>query len=185
MAESKWLSKIAKQHNEWIKIVNSFGEYDFAEDVVQEMYIVIYKYASEEKIIKEGIVSRGYIFFTLRSIYFSYYNAKRKVNKVRLDDQENFTQIPDTSEMDEQVGYNEFVTLIDNHIDNWRWYDKTLFNLYRNTDMSIRKIAQETNISWVSIFNTLKKCKQELKEIFKEDYIDYKNKDYEWNGQKD
>ena len=45
--------------------------------------------------------------------------------------------------------------------------------------MSIRKIAEETNISWVSIFNTLKKCKQELKELFKEDYEDFKNNDYD------
>jgi predicted DNA-binding protein YlxM (UPF0122 family) len=45
--------------------------------------------------------------------------------------------------------------------------------------MSIRKIAEETNISWVSIFNTLKKCKEELREIFKEDFEDYLNKDYD------
>ena len=45
--------------------------------------------------------------------------------------------------------------------------------------MSIRKIAEETNISWVSIFNTLKKCKEELKELFNEDYEDLNNEDYE------
>jgi len=185
MAEAEWLGKVAEQHNEWIKIINSFGEFDLAEDMVQEMYLVIYKYASEEKIIKKGIVSRGYVFYALRSVYFSYYNAKRKINKVRLDDKENYTQIPHTSEMDEQIGYNDFITLIDQHIDNWRWYDKTLFRLYRDTDMSIRKIAEETNISWVSIFNTLKRCKQELREVFNEDYIDLKNEDYEWNRQKD
>ena len=185
MAKAEWLGKVAQQHKEWIKIINSFGEFDLAEDMVQEMYLVLYKYSSEEKIIKEGVVSRGYVFFTLRTVYFSYYNAKRKVNKVRLDDEENYTQIEYTSEMDEQIGYNDFVTLIDQHIENWRWYDKTLFKLYRDTDMSIRKIAEETNISWVSIFNTLKKCKQELKEVFNEDYIDLKNEDYEWNRQKD
>ena len=45
--------------------------------------------------------------------------------------------------------------------------------------MSIRKIAKETNISWVSIFNTLKKCKIDLKHKFGEDYMDFLNKDYE------
>jgi len=81
--------------------------------------------------------------------------------------------------MDDEIGYNEITTKIDNHIEGWRWYDKTLFILYRDTNMSIRKIAEETNISWVSIFNTLKKCKEELKEIFKEDYEDYINQDYD------
>ena len=179
-----WLGKVAERHKEWIKIVESFGEVNLAEDFVQEMYLTLHKYASEEKIIKDNIVSRGYVFFTLRSIYFQYYNAKKKINKVSIDDEENFEQIPYNSEMDEQVGYDEFCSLIDNHIENWSWYDKTLFKLYRDTDMSIRKISKETNISWVSIFKTLKKSKDELKELFKEDYEDFKNKDYERNRQK-
>ena len=69
--EVKWLAKVAERHNEWISIVNSFGEYDFAEDITQEMYLTLYKYADEEKIIKNGVVSRGYVYFTIRSLYFS------------------------------------------------------------------------------------------------------------------
>ena len=82
-------------------------------------------------------------------------------------------------EMDEQVAYNEICTLIDDHIDNWRWYERRLFILYRDSDLSIRGIAAETGISWVSIYHTLKSAKQELKEKFGEDYDDYKNNDYE------
>jgi len=143
------------------------------------MYLVLHKYASEEKIIEKGVVSRGYCYFTLRSIFLQYCNAKKKIKKVEIDDEEIYTQIADDSQMDDEIGYNEIATKIDNHIEGWRWYDKTLFRLYRDTDMSIRKIAEETNISWVSIFNTLKKCKEELKEIFKEDYEDYINQDYD------
>ena len=179
MGQAKWLAKVAKRHKEWIRIVNSFGEYDYAEDIVQQMYEVLYKYANESKIISNGVASRGYVYFTLRSLFLQYCNAKNKVKKVRLDDEEDFTQIADYSEMDEQIGYHKVSTLIDNHIDKWRWYDKTLFKLYANSGMSIRKIAKETNISWVSIFNTLKKCKQEVKELFKEDWEDFKNNDYD------
>lgn len=179
MGEAGWLSKVAARHIEWIKIVHSFGEFDYAEDIVQEMYLVLNKYASEEKIIDKGVVSRGYCYFTLRSIFLQYCNAKNKIKKIEIDDEETYTQIADDSEMDDQIGYNEITTKIDKHIDGWRWYDKTLFRLYRDTDMSIRKIAEETNISWVSIFNTLKKCKEELREIFKEDFEDYLNKDYD------
>ena len=70
------LRLIAEQHKEWIKIINSFGEYDFAEDLVQEMYILIWKYGSEEKVIRNGKVSRGYIFFTLRNLYYQYFFFK-------------------------------------------------------------------------------------------------------------
>ena len=70
MEKYKWLEKVAKYHNDWIKIVNSFGEYNFAEDIVQLSYIALMRYASENKVIKNGKVSRGYMYFTLRSLYY-------------------------------------------------------------------------------------------------------------------
>ena len=174
-----WLGIVAKRHKEWINIVKSFGEYDFAEDIVQEAYLTIYKYANEDKIIRNGIVSRGYMYFTLRSLYYQYYNSKRNITKLSIDDEEYTYQIEDDSEMDEQIAFNKICMIIDDHIDNWRWYEKKLFTLYRDSDLSIRGIANETNISWVSIFNTLKHAKSELKENFSEDWEDYKNQDYD------
>ena len=58
--------------------------------------------------------------------------------------------------MSKEIAHGNFTALIDEHINNWHWYDAKLFKLYRDTDMSIRKIAKETKISWVSIFNTIK-----------------------------
>ena len=69
--------------------------------------------------------------------------------------------------------------MIDEHIEDWRWYERRLFQLYRDSGLSIRGIAKETNISWVSIFNTLKNAKHELKQKFQDDWSDLKNKDYE------
>lgn len=176
---TEWLAKVAERHKEWIAIVKSFGEYDYAEDLVQECYLAIYKYADESKIIRDGVVSRGYMYFTLRSLYYQYYNSKRKISKISLDDDEVTLQIPNDSQMDEQIAFHKICTMIDEHIEGWRWYEKKLFTLYRDSDLSIRGIASETNISWVSIFNTLKNAKQEIKDKFKEDYLDYKNKDYD------
>ena len=48
MADAQWLKRVAERHNEWIKIVESFGEKNFQEDIVQQAYLIIYKYASEE-----------------------------------------------------------------------------------------------------------------------------------------
>jgi len=172
---ANWLKIVAAQHKNWIKIINSFGEYDYAEDIVQEMYITLYKYSKPENIIKDGKVSNGYIFFTLRSLYYQFYNAKNKVKKVSIDN----LQIENFSDIEQENAYNKVCNLIDEHIESWHWYDQKLFKLYRDTDMSIRKIAKETGISWVSIFNTLKKCKLNLKENFSEDYDDYLNGDYE------
>ena len=176
---TEWLAKVAERHKEWIAIVKSFGEYDFAEDIVQECYITLYKYANEGKVIRDNVVSRGYMYFTLRSLYYQYYNSKKRITKVSLDDEEFTIQIPNDSQMDEQVAFHKICTMIDDHIEGWRWYEKKLFSLYRDSDLSIRGIAAETNISWVSIFNSLKYAKEEIKNKFKEDWEDYKNKDYD------
>ena len=174
-----WLGVVAKQHKEWIRIINSFGEYDYAEDLVQEFYITLYKYANKEKGIRNGSVSRGYCFFTLRSLYYQYYNNKKKINKFSIDDLEFTYQIADDPQMDEQVAFHKICTMIDEKLNSLHWYDKKLFTIYKDTHLSIRKLAAETKISWVSIFNTLKHIKQEIKKEYLEDWQDYKNKDYE------
>jgi len=174
---AQWLEIVAKRHNEWIKIVNGFGEYDYAEDIVQESYLILYKYAKPERVIKDNEISRGYMYFTLRTTYYLYYNSKRKVSKVSIDD--GLFQLEDKVDLSEQIAYNKICQKIDQEIDNWHWYDRKLFILYRDTDMSIRKIASETKISWVSIFNTLKNAKNIIKDKLSEDYEDYKNQDYE------
>jgi len=175
----KWLELVAQQHSEWVKIVHSFGEYNFAEDLVQEMYLTLFKYASQEKIIKDGKVRRGYVFFTLRSIFYQYYNKKKRIIKVRIDDEDNYLQIPQEDSIEENEAFNKICTLVDSVADEWNWYDRKLWKLYSQTDMSMRKLAAETKISWVSIYNSLKHLKQDLRDKLQEDYEDFKLKDYE------
>ena len=141
---TQWLAKVAERHTEWINIIKGFGEYEYAEDLVQEAYIVLYKYANEEKVIKDNVVSRGYLYFTLRSLYFQFYKNKRKIKKVSLDNEEYSKEVEYIDSLDEEVAYNKICELIDDHIEDWRWYEKKLFTLYRDSDLSIRGIAKET-----------------------------------------
>lgn len=175
----QWLEKVAQHHNEWVRVVEGFGEFNYQEDIVQEAYIVLSKYANEEKVIKKGVVSRGYLYFTLRSTYLMYLKSKKRIQKVSLDDQEKYVQISDHTEMAEQIAFHKLCTMIDDITEGWHWYDRKLFKLYRDTELSIRKLAKETNISWISIYNTLKNAKQEIKDRLEEDFEDYKNEDYE------
>lgn len=176
---AEWLEVVAKHHNKWIKIVNSFGEYNYASDIVQEMYIALYKYTTPEKIIHNGKLSEGYIFFTLKTILFQFYNQKNKVKKVSIDDEEFVFQLIEENNIEEEKAYHKICELIDEEMSTWSWYNRTLTKLYRDSNMSIRKIASETNISFVSIFNTLKKCKQQLKNQLYEEWQDYKAGEFE------
>lgn len=174
-----WLNIVAAQHKDWIKIVEGFGERNYQEDIVQEAYINLVKYAEPYRIIKDGKIVRGYMYFTLRNIWLQYLRSKKKITKISIDDEDNLYQLPQVDNLEEQEAFYKICKAIDDISDDWDWYDRKLFKLYRDTDLSIRKIAKETNISWVSIFNTLKNCKNEIKEKLNEDYEDYKNEDYD------
>jgi DNA-directed RNA polymerase specialized sigma24 family protein len=173
---NQWLAKVAQHHDEWVKVIHTFGEYDYAEDIVQESYIALYKYADADKLLDtQGEVRKGYMYFTLRSLFYQYYNKKKKVNKVNFDDQ---WELFDDSNIEEHKAYNDICLLIDEEIKNWDWYDRKLFKLYRDTDLSMRDIAKETNISLISIFNSIKNYKIILKEKFEKNYQDYITNDY-------
>lgn len=173
---NQWLGKVAEHHNEWVKVVQSFGEFDYAEDIVQESYIALWKYADAEKLLDvNGDVRKGYMYFTLRSLFYQYYNKKKKVNKVDVD---GCWELFDDSNIEEHKAYNEICLLIDEEIKDWGWYDKKLFLLYRDTDMSMRDIASETTISLISIFHSIKNYKQILRNKFQKQYDEYKNEDF-------
>ena len=172
MADYKWIEQVAKHHKEWVEVIYKLGETEYAEDIVQESYMALIKYADAKKIIDEnGKVRKGYVFFTLRSLYYQFYNKKKKVNKVSFDEQ---WEIFDDSNLDEHEAYNDICLMIDKELETWHWYDRKLFKLYRDSDMSMRDIAKETNISLISIFHSIKNYKEILNSKFEQDYNDYK-----------
>jgi DNA-directed RNA polymerase specialized sigma24 family protein len=133
--------------------------------------MALIKYADEKKLIDEnGNVRKGYMFFTLRSLYYQFYNKKKKVNKVSFDEQ---WEIFDDSNLEEHQAYNDICLLIDKELETWHWYDRKLFKLYRDSDMSMRDIAKETDISLISIFHSIKNYKEILNSKFEQDYKDY------------
>jgi len=176
MDNYKWLEQVAKHHKEWVEVIHKLGEYDYAEDIVQESYIALMKYADATKLIDvNGNVRKGYMFFTLRSLYYQFYNKKKKINKVSFD---GCWELFDETNVEEHKAYHNICLIIDEEIDNWHWYDRKLFKLYRDTDMSMRDIAKETNISLISIFHSIKNYKEILNTKFQKDYQDYSNNDY-------
>ena len=165
------LKDLAKYHTEWIKMVRSLGGDDFTEDIVQEMYLKIHNkqyniYNNKKE------VNKFYVYLTLRSILMSYFKERSKVSKLPIDD---YIHLEDDNTIEENIAFNEFTLKVDEEVSKWHWYDRDLFELYRHSGLSIRKIADKTEISWVSIFHTLKDCKGKIKECLENDYKNYKN----------
>jgi DNA-directed RNA polymerase specialized sigma24 family protein len=173
----EWLTKVAKEHKEWVKIVHSFGEYFYADDIVQECYLRLHKYCKPENVIQNDKINKGFMYFVLRNTYLTHVRSNGRNETFSLSDT---MQVEDTGEgLEKEKAYGALLELMDKEIATWHYYDQMLFEVYKNTDLSIRDISKETTISVSSIFNTLKNCKSKLKKSLKEDYEDFKNKDYE------
>ncbi len=180
------LELIAKDHNKWIEIVNKYGEYDYAEDIVQEMYLRIDKYSDKDRLIYKGQLNVGYIRFTLRNMTFAFHKEKKKVDKFRIGEGFDIEQ----EENGEAFAYGKFLHSLDRLINSWEPFDRTVFKLYIGTygtqnvkthglKISIRKFAAESGLATMTIFKSLKKSKQSIRENLGEDWQDFMNKDWE------
>lgn len=173
----KWLNIVAKHHKEYVGIVQSFGEYFYAEDIVQEAYLRMLKYCKPEAIITNGSVNKSYVYFVLRNMYLDFEKHKAKHPKISIEEVGQLTN--EDSQLQKHEAYEQILKKINNEIESWHWYDQMLFDLYKKTGKSIREISADTKISVKSIWETLRHCKNRLKENVGEDYEDYKNTDYE------
>lgn len=166
-----WLNIVAKEHKFFIEVVKSFGEQIYAEDIVQEMYLRIYKYTDEEKIVKNGEVNKGFIWFVLRNIYVDYCKQKSRIHKVEIN--ETVLAFDESDKKTKAIDENYYK--IEKEIDSWHWYDAKLFRLYRDSGMSMREIEQATKISLTSIFHTIKTCKAKINNALSGAYYDVLN----------
>ena len=142
------MEHIYSRHKHWVAMVKKFGEVNYAEDVVQEAYIKVYG--------KD--INEAYFYYTLRSLTMDLHS--KKVVKVEItQDIEYSLKEDESNELAEELAqpYIEF-------IDTWDWYDKKLFMLWVNNKISMRKLSRETGIAFMSVYYTIKKCKERLKE---------------------
>lgn len=174
---SHWLSRVCEHHKEWIKIAKVYGCGDYSEDLVQEVYIKLHKYASERKVFTNGNINKGYVFFAIRNAAKTYHKKKMK----RCDNQtlsESDEQEEDETSVDKEA-WERFCEKVEDSSLEWKWSDKQIFDEYRLTKTSMRKLGAKYNISWVSIFTTIKNCKTKLKDELHEDYKNYQEGNYE------
>ena len=182
------LTELCKHHKKWLKIAKVYGAGEYSEDIVQDTYLYLIPYL--DNAFKGGKLNAGYVFFAVRSVLINWQKRENKLKPLYIDevfnlkddeDGSSYLGIPDDSEeiLEDLNALEDFLTLLDDTLAGWYWYDRQVFNLYRNTDLSIRGISEKTGIGTASIFNTLKKCKNKVFSELREDYEDLVNKDYE------
>ena len=182
------LELLSKSHSTWIAMGLSIGiPRHLVEDFVHEMYLRLNKYVGDPKKImyNEKEVNKFYIYITLKNLWGDYAKARGKQKIIRIDDYDVSFEIVDASAEDnviyaKQSAEDKILKKIQVEVENWEhWYDRKLFKVYYETDISMRKLAKETNISVTSIFNSCKNYKDIIKSKFGEDFEDYLNGDFD------
>lgn len=184
----KALELIAKHHKEYIRTVkslygNNFEVINYAEDFVQEVYIKLSRYDNlYEKAIKpDGSVSKGYVFFCIRSVV---------LNKLTLKKVAKYNYLGDQYDMEEKYnvidsGRDPVEAAIERLEDkmfsiveaNSKWFDAKLFRTYLETGKSFRTLAAETGLGIQTIYLSIKRSKLIIAEQLMEDYQDLINGD--------
>jgi len=196
-----WFNKVASKHNDFLNIVRSFPENrgnDNYEDIVQEFYIELSELGKKKhkkgdkrvnpkyvnmptckRVLQEdGEVNMVYMWITLKRVSMRLLkeDSKRSEYFVRLGEGFEGT---DNEPIEDERAFDKLINLIDEEVNSWHWYDKMMFDTYIKDEKSMRGLSEDTNISLTSVFNTLKNCKDRIRESVSEDYEDYKNQDFE------
>jgi len=156
------LQKIASKHNDWVRIVKSFGcEGDKCEDIVQEMYLKAHTLISNGTDISFGDeINHFYIYRVLRSLFIDLCRKEAKITKVNIEYLEKFVEEEEVKQYKDIEGK---MKELDNVLDKVYWYDKKIFNLV-SEGMSIAELSKKTNISYYSLYNTYKNVKTLIKQ---------------------
>ena len=172
------LDLLATKHKEWVKMAHSFGAGDYAEDIVQEMYLRLNRYVEEpDRIMYKGEPNKLFVWVTLRNMIRNFQNKKDLL--VFSGDMVEYDKEEDAFDYGEAEAFERLIEKIWESTTELHWYDKKMFEIYHTTEMSMRDIEKETKISLYSIFDTLKKTKSYVREKIQEDYEDYENQDYD------
>ena len=155
------LQKIASKHNDWVRIVKSFGcEGDKCEDIVQEMYLKAHTLISNGTDISFGEeINHFYIYRVLRSLFIDLCRKEAKITKVNVEYLEKFV---DEEEVIEYKDIEGKMKELDSVLDKVYWYDKKVFDLI-SSGMSIAELSKKTNMSYYSLYNTYKNVKSLIK----------------------
>jgi DNA-directed RNA polymerase specialized sigma24 family protein len=152
------LGLIAKKHTTWVDIVKSFGcTKETAEDLVQEMYIKIYKYLEKggNNIQYKDEINYYFIFKALNSVFIDF---KRKTKNIKMVEIENIEI--NYSDVDYDTSYEK----ITNALSKMYWYDRKVFEII-NEGESVAEFSRKSMIPYYSLYNTYHKVKKELKNL--------------------
>tara|TARA_R110002096_G_scaffold47085_2_gene125966 strand:+ start:2880 stop:3401 length:522 start_codon:yes stop_codon:yes gene_type:complete len=158
------LEELSKKNKKWLKMAfNLCQDYDYAQEMVQEMYLKIYDHhiKNPDKIIKDV-----YVWVVMYNILKDKYKNSQNYIQVNLESALHIA-VEDGS-----VEFDDIQQMYLNRANEFRYLDRGL--LQESYDTGLRAIADIINMSHYYVYKRLEKTR---KLILREDYDElYNNK---------
>ena len=153
------VEKAYQRHDKWIEIVRSFGglRETEVEDIVSELYILLIR--NTQKGVDFSFnddINYYYCYRILRGLYVDLIRKKIKVSFVTLDN----VKICEEN----TVNYEEVFEKIQKALKEIYWYDRKVYEIV-DDGISVSELSRKSQISYYSLYNTLKRVKTKLKEL--------------------
>lgn len=144
------------------------GDYDTAEDIVQEVFLRLLELEAQGKnhFTQGGKVNFFFVYRSCVNLCINLDASKKKIQKLRFGDivelDEWLQQPAEGNVYESEERYQELVSAITDEMDTLRWYDSEVLKL--SLEYSVSALARGTSISRDSLRNTIKIAKNELRE---------------------
>jgi len=155
---------LAKFHDKYLEIAENLlynNNTNTPDDVVQQMYLKLYDQIDDGRLeIQQLIINEKPHFGIIkRTIDQIIKHTANNENKIPRDENKSLINMTETDEFK----IDEFNDNVQQILNGMYWFDRKLFTLYVKQFNSIRKLAQETKLGHVTVYNTIKRCKTNIK----------------------
>lgn len=181
----KELEKIAQKHKRWVALVQNMGcNPSLCEDVVQDAYLKIWSYIEQGKDITYGEddINDFYVYMTLRSIYINMCKKKglefRDISDPEVLDYFISKMRETYADIEQQESFDRLINKIYAEINTWDFYNRNIFIAYFTSGLSFDKLSEDTGIGRSSLYNSIRKHREVIRDMFSEDAEDYYNGNY-------
>ena len=180
--------ELVKHERIWHNYLKSWGcNIDTAKDLIQEMYIQIDTYLKKHNksiMYNEKEINFYFVYLTLYNMFRNLKRAEKRVKVVSLDNldylpaEESYNEVDDLNNyraIQEWFLHDDYLELTDLNNPKLEEYDKTkMFNFYQRkvfeevflNNKSISQLSRDTNISYYSLYNTVKNIRQQIKQLY-------------------
>lgn len=152
------------------------GSYEIASDIVQMVFVRLLEMEAEGRtnFYEDDSLNFFYVYRASINTALKYQRAKKKINKVSLDDIDlEFEEFPES-----KISMEQMLDKMEDQLKELHWYDEKMIRIYME-GTSMNKIHRETDIGLTSIKNTIKNGKARIYEELREDWEDFQNGDHD------